>query len=198
MKCRAGRAQNLPKWAARPNRFCMKRILTFAAALGLVTTSHALAQETDPQSSPTPIIHLTQTGEVTSAVWRFFKALRSDDKTALADHMDASGMITIHNRMDPSDPKIVFVPVSQHLENWLGSPQGLDERMFEQTILIDGDMAQVWGPYRFTSGGKTTHCGINSFSLVNHGDGWKVANTSFTMEQPSECERLGAPAERSK
>ena len=176
----------------------MRGLPIFAAALSLATAHSALAQEAEAQPSDTPTISLTQTGEVTSAVWRFFKALRNDDKTALANEMDPNGMITVHNRMDPSDPKIVFVPVSQHLENWLRSPAGLDERMFEQTILIDGDMAQVWGPYRFTSDGKTTHCGINSMSLLNRGDGWKVANTSFSMEPPSECERLGAPPERSR
>ena len=177
---------------------------TIFAGLALVIATPAIAfqepppqqakAETEPAEAPT--IYLTPVGEVTSAVWSFFKALRSDDKTALASVMDANGMITIHDRMNPSEPKIAFVPVSRHLENWLKSPPGLDERMFEETVLIDGDMAQVWGPYRFTADGKTTHCGINSLSLVKHADGWKVANTSFTMEHPSECERLGAPEAR--
>jgi hypothetical protein len=170
----------------------MRELLILAT--GLLLASTPLSAQTEPA----PEIRLTPHGEITSAVWSFFKALRSDNKSALADQMDPNGMITVHNRMDPSAPTIVFIPVSQHLENWLKSPLGVDERMYEQTVLIDGDMAHVWGPYRFTVGGETAHCGINSLSLVKRGGEWKVANTSFTMDPPSECERLGAPPERSQ
>ncbi|QDH35887.1 hypothetical protein [Porphyrobacter sp. YT40] len=163
----------------------MKAIFAITAALAAAPLA---AQEPGDDT-----IHVTPLGEVNTAVALFFKALRNDDKTALAEHMDARAMITIHDRMDPDAPKIIFVPVAQHLENWLKSPTGLDERMFNQAVDIDGDMAHVWGPYRFMAGGKTTHCGINSLSLVKGADGWKVANTSFTMEPPSECTRLGAP-----
>jgi hypothetical protein len=155
----------------------MKALLPAAALLAAAP----LAAQTTPQT------------EVTAAADAFFAALRSQDKTALARQMDPEGLITIHNRMDPAAPKVVFVPVARHLENWLKSPPGLDERMVYQTVLVDGDMAQVWGPYRFTAGGKTTHCGINSMSLVRRADGWKVANTSFSMVPPDQCAALGAP-----
>jgi hypothetical protein len=95
--------------------------------------------------------------------------------------------------MKPDAPRVDVVPVAKHLERWAASPEDLDEVMAMQTVLVDGDMAQVWGPYRFMVRGETTHCGINSLSLVKTDSGWKVANTSFTMERPSECERLGAP-----
>lgn len=143
-----------------------------------------------PLSAETP---LPPEAEVTAAVDAFFDALRSDDKTALARTMDPQGLITIHNRMDPAAPKVLFVPVAKHLENWLKSPPGLDERMVYQTVLIEGDMAQVWGPYRFIAGGKTSHCGVNSMSLVKRDGAWKIANTSFSMVPPADCDALGAP-----
>ena len=131
--------------------------------------------------------------DVIAAAEAFFTALASPDKTALAATMDSAGMIYIHDRMDPAAPEVIVVPVAKHLENWLKSPPGLWEGMVYSTVLVDGDMAQVWGPYRFMAGGKTTHCGIDSLSLVKREGVWTVANTSFTMEPPSECERLGAP-----
>jgi hypothetical protein len=67
--------------------------------------------------------------------------------------------------------------------------------MVYTAVLVDGDMAQVWGPYRFMAGGKTTHCGIDSLSMVKRDGAWKVANTSFTMVPPSQCDALGAPKE---
>lgn len=161
----------------------MKALLIATAIL----TSAPLAAQT--QTSEQPL----GTGEVIAAVDAFFAALRSDDKTALAKQMDPQGVIYIFDRMDPTAPKLVFVPVVKHLENWVTSPPGLDERMVYASVLVDGDMAQVWGPYRFMAGGKTTHCGVNSMSLVKRAEGWKVANTTFSMVPPSECAAIGAP-----
>lgn len=131
--------------------------------------------------------------EAIAAADAFFAALRSDDKTALAGQMLPEGMIFIHNRMNPDAPRVDVVPVARHLENWAKGTRKVDEVMRYDAVLVDGDMAQVWGPYRFIAEGKTTHCGINSMSLVKRADGWKVANTSFTMEQPARCASLGAP-----
>jgi ketosteroid isomerase-like protein len=158
----------------------MKALLAITAAL--IAAAPLAAEEQSPEQA-----------EVIAAADAFFAALRSDDKTALARQMLPEGVIFVHNRMKPEAPRGDVVPVARHLENWTKSPPGLDEVMHYETVLVDGDMAQVWGPYRFIAGGKTSHCGINSLSLVKTQSGWKVANTSFTMELPSECERLGAP-----
>ena len=158
----------------------MKALLAITAAL--------LAAPLAAQPSP-------EQAEAMAAADAFFAALRSDDKTALSREMDSAGTIYIHDRRDPAGSEVTIVPVAVHLENWTKSPPGLDERMIYSAVLVDGDMAQVWGPYRFTAGGKTTHCGINSLSLVRRVDGWKVANTSFTMEPPERCAALGAPGD---
>jgi hypothetical protein len=157
----------------------MKMLLTATASL---VAAPLAAQDTAKEQAA-----------VIAAAEAFFTALASPDKTALAATMDPAGTIYIHDRMDPAKPEVIVVPVAKHLENWLKSPPGLWEGMVYSTVLVDGDMAQVWGPYRFVAGGKTTHCGIDSLSLVKRGGVWKVANTSFTMEPASECERLGAP-----
>jgi len=160
----------------------MKALLA-SAMLGAATLAAApLAAEPTPEQA-----------EAIAAADAFFAALRSDDKTALAQQMLPGGMIFVHNRMKPDAPRVDVVPVAKHLENWLKSPPGLDEVMRYDTVLVTADMAQVWGPYRFVAGGKTSHCGINSLSLVRTDSGWKVANTSFTMEPPERCEALGAP-----
>jgi ketosteroid isomerase-like protein len=156
----------------------MKAFLAIAAAL--IATPLA-AEPTSEQA------------EVIAASEAFFAAIGSDDKTALARMMDPAGMIYIHDRMDPSAPEVVIVPVAKHLENWLKSPKGLEERMIYTAVLVDGDMAMAWGPYRFLVNGKTTHCGIDLLSLVKRADGWKVANTSFSMVPPDQCAALGAP-----
>ena len=159
----------------------MKALITAALA---ILAAAPLAAET-----PLP----PHQAEAMAAADAFFAALRSDDKTALAGQMLPEGMIFIHNRMNPDAPRVDVVPVARHLENWAKGTRKVDEVMRYDAVLVDGDMAQVWGPYRFIAEGKTTHCGINSMSLVKRADGWKVANTSFTMEQPARCAGLGAP-----
>jgi ketosteroid isomerase-like protein len=153
-----------------------------------ILATAALAAAAPLAAEPTP-----EQAEAIAAADAFFAALRSDDKTALARQMLPEGVIFIHNRMKPDAPRVDAVPVAKHLERWASSPEDLDEVMAMQAVLVDGDMAQVWGPYRFMVRGETTHCGINSLSMVKTDSGWRVANTSFTMELPSECARLGAP-----
>jgi ketosteroid isomerase-like protein len=123
----------------------------------------------------------------------FFAALRSEDKTALAAVMLPEGVIFVHNRMDPDNPRVDAVPVARHLERWAKSTRKTDEKMAYRQVLVDGDMAQVWGPYVFAADGTVTHCGINSLSMVRTEGGWKVGNTSFTMVPPDQCAAIGAP-----
>ena len=157
----------------------MKAILAITAAL---IAAPLAAEEQSPEQA-----------EVIAAADAFFAALGSDDKTALAGVMLPEGMIFVHNRMKPEAPRVDAVPVADHLARWAKGTRKADEVMHYETVLVTGDMAQVWGPYSFWSDYELTHCGINSLSMVRTEAGWKVANTSFTMELPSECERLGVP-----
>ena len=153
---------------------------SLATALLALTPVAATAQD-DPRA------------EAIAAVDAFFAALRSPDKSALGGVMLPDAMIYIHDRTDPAKPRVDAVKVADHLARWAGSPPDLDERMTYSTVLVDGDMAQVWGPYVFLVGGKVSHCGINSLSLVRTDAGWKVGNTSFSMVAPNQCAAIGAP-----
>lgn len=148
------------------------------------------------KSAAAPVFANSPTSDqiaVMGGVEAFFEALRSDDKTALANTLLPEGMIFVHSRMKPDLPRVDAVPVANHLARWAKGTRMVDEVMRYDTVLVDGDMALVWGPYRFIADRKTSHCGINSLSLVKTESGWKVANTSFTMELPERCAELGAP-----
>jgi len=162
----------------------MKALFTAAAVLALAAAP--LAAEPSPERTPAQ-------KEVTAAADAFFTALGSTRKTDLAGVMIPEGVIFVHNRMNPDAPRLDIIPVSQHLARWATTQGRFWERMRYETVLVDGDMAQVWGPYVFVANGVPSHCGINSLNLVKRDGAWKVANTSFTMEPVSECKRLGAP-----
>jgi hypothetical protein len=57
------------------------------------------------------------------------------------------------------------------------------ERFTERPrVLIHGRIGEVWGEYEFLRDGKFNHCGVDSFSLVKTGEGWKVASITDSRE----------------
>jgi hypothetical protein len=52
--------------------------------------------------------------------------------------------------------------------------QQWEERLLDYQVHIDGNLAQVWTPYEFWLNGNFSHCGANSFTLVNTDSGWKI------------------------
>ena len=57
------------------------------------------------------------------------------------------------------------------------------ERIWNAQVTVQGNLAQVWAPYDFHLDGKLSHCGIDSFSLVRGGDGWRIAGVSYTVQK---------------
>lgn len=144
-----------------------------------------------PLAATPPSDATDETAQVTAATEAFLEAIGNPDRTVLAAHMIPEGVIFVHNRMNPMAPRIDAVPVARHLEQWLGRQGRFIEQMTITKVLVDGDMAQVWGPYRFLRNSELSHCGINALSLVKTESGWKVANASFTMEPPARCPQVG-------
>lgn len=50
------------------------------------------------------------------------------------------------------------------------------EELLDYKVQIDGDLAHVWTPYKFSVNGNFSHCGANAFTLVQTNDGWKIQN----------------------
>ncbi|MEL6712201.1 MAG: hypothetical protein AAFP86_00415 [Planctomycetota bacterium] len=69
------------------------------------------------------------------------------------------------------------------------------ERMWDQTVLVDGDIAVVWTPYDFWVGDERRHGGIDIFNLLRTDDGWKVASVTWTSDPNAPLAPMG-PLER--
>lgn len=52
--------------------------------------------------------------------------------------------------------------------------QKWEERILDYSVKIDGNLAHVWTPYEFWFNNAFSHCGANSFTLVNTTEGWKI------------------------
>lgn len=68
---------------------------------------------------------------------------------------------------------------TEELKNFISSVSGfskndLDEKISYLSIQIDGNLASVFTPYEFYFKGKFSHCGANSFQLVQQNNTWKI------------------------
>ncbi len=57
------------------------------------------------------------------------------------------------------------------------------ERIWEPKVLLKGRIAQVWAEYDFHLNGTFNHCGIDSVSLLETKEGWKISGISYTSEK---------------
>ena len=60
--------------------------------------------------------------------------------------------------------------------------EAIVERIWSPRLLSDGRMMQVWAEYDFHREGKLHHCGVNSVSLVETPEGWKIAAIVYTVQ----------------
>ena len=68
-------------------------------------------------------------------------------------------------------------------------PSTFTERGFDATVRVQDRVAQVWMPYDLYVGGKWSHCGVDTFTLMKSDGRWRVAALIYTIEQPPACRR---------
>jgi hypothetical protein len=61
------------------------------------------------------------------------------------------------------------------------------ERGFAPEIRISGPIAMVWLPYDIYVANAWSHCGVDLFTLVRVGTGWRIGNLTYSVEQPPAC-----------
>jgi hypothetical protein len=54
------------------------------------------------------------------------------------------------------------------------APNNADEQIVFETIKIDGNLANVWTPYKFYYKSNFSHCGVNNFVLIKHQNQWLI------------------------
>lgn len=68
-------------------------------------------------------------------------------------------------------------------------PAEFTERGFGSTARVQDRVAMVWVPYDLYVGKTWSHCGVDLFTLVRSGSGWRVASLIYTIEQPPACQK---------
>jgi len=102
-------------------------------------------------------------------VQKLFKAVSHHDSSATAALFSPDAVLfSVHS--DESAPALSAVKWLERMD--ASKDQWLSEFGTQQQE--SGTVAHIWAEYDFHLSGKFSHCGIDSFSLLKTGAGWKV------------------------
>lgn len=153
----------------------MRLLPTLLAAL--VLAAPALAAAADPEETA-----------AVAVVQRFFDAMAKADGAAVTD-VTLPGSVFTAVRPEPGGTRVSRITLDEFVKNLR---PGLNERMWSPRVSLRGAMiATVSAPYEFQRDGKTTHCGIDVFTLAKVEGQWKIAGLLWTAE-PDACPELKA------
>lgn len=154
------------------------RALRAGAALGVVVAMPLRAQTASAtRLSPAQ-------AAVMAVVDSAMAAINSGDMIALSNVMTDSAQVYAARLRDGTPTFTMRTAASQRAA---GRRAPIIERGFDAEVRIAGGIAMVWLPYDLWAEGKWSHCGIDLFTLVRVGTAWRIANLTYSVEQPPAC-----------
>lgn len=146
---------------------------------GIVACALLVARVTAAPAS-TPAVDPAERGAVLGVVQQFFDAMAARDvvaarRTLLPDgqfyvvRADASGTVTRRTHED-------------YLARLSEGKERLLERIWDPIVTVHGRIATVWAPYDFHRDGGFSHSGVDAFTLIRTGEGWRIASLVYTVE----------------
>lgn len=120
---------------------------------------------------------------------RFFEGIEKGD-TALLKSTCTTTMVLQTFMADKEGKMQVYTEEFADFMAMVSTPNTdqYDERIKFEAIQAEKSLASVWTPYSFYINGKRSHCGTNSFQLVNTTEGWKIQYIIDTRRKQG-CER---------
>lgn len=120
--------------------------------------------------------------QIKESINNFFDGFHARDSVAIkktiSDHFTLQTIF-----VDSNDVAILKATnVERFLLDISNIPEekNFQEKILEYKINSDGLMTHVWTPYEFWFEKKLSHCGVNSFRLMNTGKGWHIISVTDT------------------
>ena len=131
-----------------------------------------------------------ESAAIMSVVTTLFDGMRKGDSSMVRSVFDPRvRMITVTMRNGARRTTVEMG--ADNFAKAIGTPHAdvWDERIRNERISVDGDLASVWVDYAFFAGPKFSHCGIDHFLLVRNDSGaWKILELSDTRRTTG-CEQ---------
>lgn len=113
---------------------------------------------------------------VKQVVKDFFVAFHKQDSVAMKSFMGDGVMLQTTGRNKEGKTMFRSTPIEKLYESIVSIPDSVtfEEKLTSWSIQVDRTMANAWVGYEFWYNGNFSHCGINSFQMVNFDGEWKI------------------------
>ncbi|MET1259614.1 nuclear transport factor 2 family protein [Flagellimonas sp. DF-77] len=139
----------------------MKPLLPFVLCLCSIFVLSAQEDESD---------------RVRQTVEGFFEAFHAQDSMAMKTYMAEGVVLQTTGRNKEGKTLFRTTPIERLYASIVGIPDSIsfEEKLTSWSIQVDRTMANAWVGYEFWLNGNFSHCGINSFQLVDFDGEWKI------------------------
>ena len=129
----------------------------------------------------------TERADIVSALQTLFDALETGDAELLRDVMDPDIVMHSSGTNAAGETSVSSSTLERLAARIEASEVPLIERMWDPLVSVNGSMAMIWAPYDFYSGAEFSHCGVDTATLMNTEEGWKMISLAWTRLQPPAC-----------
>lgn len=151
----------------------------YAWRLGLTLALHTAAQPLNAQAPSD-----SRRAAILAVVDSALAAINVGNLVALADLMLPEAQMYPSRERSGAGEYSVRTALQQRTKA-TGTP--VIERGFDADVRVSGSVAVVWLPYDLYAADRWSHCGVDVFTLVRTGAAWRIANLTYSVEQPPAC-----------
>ena len=108
----------------------------------------------------------------------FFDAFHKQDSIALRNLAHPAIIMQSVATLPNGEIKVSTEEYKNFLKSIVSIPSTtkFEEKLHSFDVTINGSLATVITPFSFYLNGNFSHCGVNSFSLVQTSEGWRIAH----------------------
>lgn len=128
---------------------------------------------------------LSQTDEriaILETVQKFFDSIETRDQDLLESILVPESLNISARHIEGNEVSLNIMSYADMVTALTRPGRKAIERSWDETVLIQGNIAVVWTPYDFHIDGDFSHCGIDSFQLIKRESRWLISNSSWTLE----------------
>ncbi len=113
---------------------------------------------------------------VKKVVKGFFEAFHKQDSLGMKSFVGDNVVLQTTGRNKEGKTMLRTTPIGKLYESIVSIPDSVsfEEKLTSWNIQVDRTMANAWVGYEFWLNGNFSHCGINSFQMVDFDGEWKI------------------------
>lgn len=114
--------------------------------------------------------------EVKQVIETFFDGFHKQDSTIIKNTVADEIVLQTTGRNPEGKTLFKTEEFSKFLKSIVGIPETVkfEEKLTSFSIQVDRTMANAWVGYEFWLNDEFSHCGINSFQLINFDGEWRI------------------------